>query len=385
MHICVITPDYPAEGRPVYPFVQNICKAFAEQGNKVSVITSQNLKNILLCRVSAVDIIRHESVKNGELTIYAPYNITGYSIPVVGSIINRISGYITRRYMRKHHICPDVFYSHFWRSGLWMYTYAKALGKPLFVASGESTIKLENNSKFINDYCQYVNGVVCVSTKNKNESIAKGLAVDEKCIILPNAIDERLFRVMDKKALRMSLGCTEKDFIVAFVGYYCNRKGSKRLSDAISLLKDNDIKSFFLGAPLEKGCEPDCPNILFKGEVSHEKVPEYLNCADIFVLPTLHEGCANAIVEAMACGLPIVSSFSDFNLDILDDTCSILVDPNSINEIANAINNLKLDTGLRKRLSEGALKKADSLKISNRANNIISFMQKQAVEMWKRE
>lgn len=375
MHICVITPDYPSQGRPVYPFVQQICKAFAEQGNKVSVIAPQNIKNILLCRIKAVNTVRHESVANGELTIYSPYNITGYSAPVVGNMINRLSGYIIRRYMRKHRICPDVFYSHFWRSGLWIYTYAKDLAKPMFVATGESTIKLSNNSKFINNYCQYVKGVICVSTKNKNDSIARGLTIEEKCIILPNAIDEKLFKVLDKNTLRKSLGCTEKDFIVAFVGYFCNRKGSKRLSDAITLLGDNGVKSLFVGTPLEKGYEPDCPNIIYKGKVNHEDVPNYLNCADVFVLPTLHEGCANAIVEAMACGLPIVSSNSDFNLDILDDTCSILINPNSINEIANAIKKLKFDIELRKRLSEGALKKAESLKMSNRASSIISFMQ----------
>ena len=180
---------------------------------------------------------------------------------------------------------------------------------------------------------------------------------------------------MDKHSLREDFGCKKGDFIVAFVGYFCNRKGSKRLSDAITFLADNDIKSVFLGRSLEKGYEPDCPNIIYKGKVNHEDVPKYLNAADVFVLPTLHEGCANAIVEAMACGLPVISSNSDFNLDILDDTCAIFVDPNSVKEIANAIKKLKQDEVLRKHLSEGALKKASQLRISNRAKAIVSFMQ----------
>ncbi len=376
MHICVITPDYPSDGRPVYTFVEQLCKAMATRGNKISVIAPQNLKNIFLCRIKAVEIIRHESVGNGELIVYSPYNITGYSAPVVGNIINQFSGYVLRRFMRKHNICPDVFYSHFWRSGLWVYRYAEEQGKPMFVATGESTIKLRNDSKFISDYCRYVKGVICVSTKNKEESIANGLTVKEKCIVLPNAIDEKLFKPLDKNTLRKSLGCKDNDFVVVFVGYFCNRKGSKRLSDAIKNLNDDNIKSIFLGSPLEKGYEPDCPNIVYKGKVNHQDVPKYLNCADVFVLPTLHEGCANAIVEAMACGLPIISSLSDFNLDILDDTCSILVNPNSIDEIANAIKKLKLNPEERKRLSEGALMKVEELNLPNRAKSIISFMQR---------
>ena len=375
MHICVITPDYPSPGRPVYPFVQQICRAIAEQGNKVSVLAPQNLKNILLGRIKSVDKIRRESVENGELIIYSPYNFTGYSIPVIANVVNRLSGYFLRRYLRKHGISPDVFYSHFWRFGLWIYTYAKELSKPVYVATGESSIKLKNNTTFVQKYCQYVKGVICVSTKNKNDSISNGLTVAEKCIVLPNAIDERLFRIMDKHSLREDFGCKKGDFIVAFVGYFCNRKGSKRLSDAITFLADNDIKSVFLGRSLEKGYEPDCPNIIYKGKVNHEDVPKYLNAADVFVLPTLHEGCANAIVEAMACGLPVISSNSDFNLDILDDTCAIFVDPNSVKEIANAIKKLKQDEVLRKHLSEGALKKASQLRISNRAKAIVSFMQ----------
>ena len=87
----------------------------------------------------------------------------------------------------------------------------------------------------------------------------------------------------------------------------------------------------------------------------HEEVPLYLNAADVFVLPTLHEGCCNAVVEAMACGLPVISSDLPFNWDVLNKGNSIMVNPNSINEIRDAIVEMRDNNVKRMQLSQGAL------------------------------
>ena len=126
----------------------------------------------------------------------------------------------------------------------------------------------------------------------------------------------------------------------------------------------------------DKKYEPDCNDILFKGKLPHDKVPDYLNMADVFVLPTLNEGCCNAIVEALACGLPVISSNMPFNYDVLNETNSILISPSNIDEIASAIKKLKNNNALRKNLSDGALITAKKLTISHRAMRILEFMEK---------
>lgn len=108
--------------------------------------------------------------------------------------------------------------------------------------------------------------------------------------------------------------------------------------------------------------------------VSNDKIVMYLNAADMFVLPTLAEGCCNAIVEAMACGLPVISSDRPFNDDILDESCSIRIDPSNIEELSDAIALLKNDPELREKLSEGALSKAKGLTIEQRAAAILQFI-----------
>ncbi|MDE6160009.1 MAG: glycosyltransferase [Bacteroidaceae bacterium] len=81
-------------------------------------------------------------------------------------------------------------------------------------------------------------------------------------------------------------------------------------------------------------------------------------------------------MEAMACGLPIISSKKDFNEGLLDDTNSILINPESVDEIADAIKKLKNDKELRDRLKQGALRKASELTIRQRAINIMRVLEK---------
>ena len=109
--------------------------------------------------------------------------------------------------------------------------------------------------------------------------------------------------------------------------------------------------------------------------MEHDSIPVLLNAADVFVLPTLAEGCCNAIIEAMACGLPVISSDLPFNHDILNITNSILIDPMNINEIRDAIIKVKNDAELRERLSQGAMETAKKLTIEARTDHILAFLE----------
>ena len=137
------------------------------------------------------------------------------------------------------------------------------------------------------------------------------------------------------------------------------------------MLNDKNIESIFIGSGID---EPQYNRIFHSGPVENNKIIDYLNSADVFVLPTLREGCCNAIIEAMACGLPIISSNLSFNDDILNSKNSIRIDPNNIVKLAEAINMLKESPKIRTEMSSQSLKIASKLTIDKRALKIIDFI-----------
>ena len=162
--------------------------------------------------------------------------------------------------------------------------------------------------------------------------------VSDRCEInvFPNGIDTGLFEKFTKGEARKKLGIADEYFIVIFIGHFIERKGIGVLVDALNQL--DDVYAIFIG---EGPISPDYARTLHKGPVKHEDINIYLSASDVFVLPTKAEGCCNAILEAMASGIPVVSSDLPFNNDILDESCSIRVDVTSSKQIASAINCLK--------------------------------------------
>ena len=77
----------------------------------------------------------------------------------------------------------------------------------------------------------------------------------------------------------------------------------------------------------------------------------------------------------MGCGLPIVSSDRGFNYDILSSENAILVNPDSVDEIEQALETYASDPQKRKQHAEMSSTEGSSLSIENRADSIIQFME----------
>ena len=373
MHICFVVEGYPTPKNPTMTFVRELVVRLSEKGLKCSVIAPQSIVKALKPNVPLkprrwVDKIN----ENIGVDVYQPYYLTfsGYT-----KKLNKKSmeAAIKRTY-KKIKVPVDALYGHFWHMGVLASKIKTDI--PVFVACGESKISvIDSYSKEeIESLIERMRGVIYVGTKSYNESLQLGLQRDSfPFIVAPNGYDPNKFKVLDKLQCRRELGWNENDFIISFVGNFDSRKGFDRMNEALkSLDKEGEkVYSCFIGRGTKT---PDCPNVLHCGTVSHSDIVKYLNATDAFVLPTNNEGCCNAIVEAIGCGLPVISSNQEFNDDILDTTCSIRLDPMDINAIADAIKKMKNDNILRESLSDGAKKKACELLLDTRAQRIYDFI-----------
>ena len=373
--ILIISDGYPSKGLPYSAFIATLAEEMTRQGMRVHVISPQSLTKHWLRGVPLAPRHFTQEAEGRTIEVYRPYSITAGD--------GRL-GFITRGFNRLVATCtakrlqrPDIVYAHFWLNAAMAIPYIKATKLPLVVATGEDVIPAGQISSSDKEWLKAnVKAVICVSTKNRNESVSLGLADEKRCSVIPNAYSPNVFYKEDTTSIRKELGLKNDDFVVAFCGRFNERKGVFRLDAALKQLNNPHIKAIYIGSPMDNNTVvPDYTGIAFMGPLPHNEIVHYLNAADVFVLPSLAEGCPNSVIEAMACGLPVISSDLPFNEDILNSNSSILIEPQNIDAIADAIQLLFLDTTMRQQLAKESLSKAKSLRIENRTKKILSIMQ----------
>lgn len=384
MHLLILSDDFPSKGRPSFVFVQQLVHALVKLGVQVSVVAPQSLTHALIHGQKLLPKLYRVDLEGGcHYNVYRPYSLSfGNNGNLFASLFRWFNQWSIDAVLKR--IAPDVLYGHFWHSANILSCYAVKSKQPLFVACGEGDNAIEELVSLISNgdltrLKNSVKGVISVSSANKRKCIEYGLAQADDIIVLPNCIDETLFNAVGEKereAIRHRLGIGVDDYLVLFVGGFIPRKGADRVSRAIDKINNPHLKSAFIGKAMA-GVEsqPNCKGIIFKGTLEHNMLPDYYRAADVFCLPTLNEGCCNAIVESLSCGTPVISSARPFNDDILNDENSIRIDPESVDEIADAIMKLINDKEAYKSMKQYALKHSCDYSIGARARKIIAFIQ----------
>lgn len=152
-------------------------------------------------------------------------------------------------------------------------------------------------------------------------AVAGGIADDmaelgiprDKITIHRTGLDRQVFRPHDKAESRTRLALPQGKPLLACVGALIPRKGQVFAIEALSLIPEAELLLAGSGADeamlrartAELGLEQ---RVHFLGPVPHSELPWLLSAADVFVLPTASEGLANAWVEALACGTPVVTT-----------------------------------------------------------------------------
>lgn len=374
MNILVIASNnYPSYSEPQKgTFVYKIVQEFSKLNHNVTVFAPEKY---FANKLYTVDSYGEEKayVLRPKFLSLSNMNLFGFN---TYHISRRSLGTVLQKSIKKKGVQVDLVYAHFLSNGLIASESLVDLQAPIVVAVGEykniDIIKSYYSKDYYYSLIKKIKGFVAVSNQVKDKLIELGIATTANCLVAPNGVNLDVFRPADNKTqLRIDLGLPVSKKIILFVGRFLHNKGPQRIINALEKLKDENYIGVFLGIgdPLS-----DSPYIFYKGSVVNKQVANYMAAADVFVLPTLHEGSSNVIVEAMACGLPIVSSAIPEIEEQCDNSFSILVDPLDENQIAEAIDIILKNDNKHILMSAAARKHAHSFDLSTRAEKILNFI-----------
>lgn len=159
-------------------------------------------------------------------------------------------------------------------------------------------------------------GLLAVSEALKRDMAEIGLS-GKKITVHYTGLDRELFRPCGKaesrRALALEFGIvlSDEERLLATVGALIPRKGQRFVVDALPLLPDTHLalvgtgpdRAVLAARVQELGLEQ---RVHFLGSLDHGSLPTVLSAADAVVMPSSSEGLANAWVEALACGTPLV-------------------------------------------------------------------------------
>lgn len=224
----------------------------------------------------------------------------------------------------------------------------------------------------------FLDGIVVNSTALQDD-YSKWLSIPRRKIdVCPNGIDFNVLdpggRASSRQRIRGAHGIPDDSLVIVNVGRFSEEKGQMLLVKAGRQLAerylDRSICWLLCGDGPTHGDveaylnEHDLHNVFLVGRTND--IPSYLSAADIFVMPSDFEGMPNAMMEAMAYGLPCVSTNRTGALDVARDNQEALyVDVGSVEQLCEKISYLLEDPDERQRIGVNAQDRIKEFSIPN--------------------
>jgi len=207
--------------------------------------------------------------------------------------------------------------------------------------------------------CREIAAFCVISAVIDRELATEGVPV-QKRISIPNGVDTGRFAPLapaQKKALRSRLALPAEARIVIFVGRLAPEKRVDLLTGIWRSVRQAVPRALLLilgSGPEEAGLKQRAGDgILFLG--SQPDVTPYLQAADLFVLPSAAEGLSLALLEALACGLPVIATSVGGNPEVIRHLeTGWLTPPDDPPALTEAIVTLLEDEKLQSKLRENA-------------------------------
>lgn len=359
----------------------------------------------------------NDQKKLHDITVYSPWDAKIKMHPALSSDVNHyiyidvtsLKARIARRlYGLFHH---NEYYNHYIEYYFEkIYAHLKKQEYDLIILEnspghayklsqrGFQNVILHLNNDLLNSESRYhdaiFNGLVKILTcSNFIKERVSTIQQNSKIQTLYNAIDVTNFITKGKPSVvREDLGLSNEDFVIVYSGRINKDKGVSELIDALLKLKDTpDIKLMIIGGAfygnakneddfirsLKDKAEKIEEKIVFTGFVPYQNIPDYLHLADIAVLPSMwEEPFGLTIVEALASGLPLITTKSGGIPEICESVATIVDREDIVNNLASAIHNLYDNPEKCKQMRKASIERAKLFDKEKYAENFFAAIEK---------
>ena len=381
MKILIITNCYPSPVAPnTFSFNRQQFIRLAEAGNEVDIIH-------LIPWTTAFRHFRKlfRTEKISEFIRYCVFFYTpkiGYRFYPFYMFLSLLLQY---RYIKQ--LNPDCFFVS------WGYPDSVAVSllnrifkKPMFVKVHGSDVNVhglypERARQFVKSM-NNSNGIVSVSQDLKSKLSKLGVE-ESKVHVIYNGVDHELFYEDDKNKCRTELNLEHSLQYLLFIGNLKKEKGCVDLLNAFVELrkKIDSVELVYIGTgkagkEIESlARQNDLLNYVhLMGSLEHKALKNWINASDVVVLPSYNEGVPNVLLEAMACGTPVVATNVGGIPEIVPKKSGIIVEKQNVEELAEGLKQALNNSWNRSAISEGV----KDITWHNNINQLIKVLDQKA-------
>lgn len=240
---------------------------------------------------------------------------------------------------------------------------------------------------FVNNAARVAHHIITISQTTKNDFVHYTECPPEKVSVIHNSIDERFHPIDDvRERQRVQKKYNLPDTFILYVGNIEPRKNLPLLGHAHSLLPEQLQQQYplVIAGGLGWKTEPilkslmeyhQTGKIILPGYIEDEDLPTLYNLASLFAYPSLYEGFGYPVLEAMACGVPVITSNRASLPEVAGDA-AILVDPQDVHTMAREMERVLRDGKLRKELQQKGLERAAHFSLERNARETLELFRK---------
>lgn len=342
--VLVITNMYPSqEHRQFGIFVHNQVEAMRQRNVEIDVVAITN-------------------PRNGKWNVIKKYVKWGFQ-----TLRKLVTSGHTYSVVHAHYVFP---------SGLLALLFKKVYGTRMIItAHGGDIDKMAVKSKWLTRMTKYL-------LKEADHTIAVGVELKQKLLttyevkesgltLLNMGVNRNVFRPIGQARARERCEIAENEHVILFVGNLLRQKGLSELIEAVSILHQGgeQVNVYLIGSERDQAylqClrqqindQQLVPFVHFLGVKEQPEIAQWMNAADVLVLPSHMEGFGLVALEAMACGTPVVGTNVGGLQTLLADDAGVITNVGEPTDLARGIKFVLSSEDTRAPIICNGLKKAE--------------------------